>query len=239
MTFTGIFDLTSDLQMNTAIVVAAGSGNRFDPNTPKQFVEILGKPLIIHTLENFEACESVSQVILVLPQDEIADFKDLIAKFGLKKISSVVAGGASRAESVLKGLNAVDPATDVVAVHDGVRPLVSTDEIAAVIEKAKEMGAACLVAVVTDTIKQVKDGRITGTVDRKNLRRAMTPQAFRYSILKQALEFADLSSSVTDECMLVERQGHEIAYVEGSLRNIKVTHPEDRVLAEALLRHMQ
>jgi 2-C-methyl-D-erythritol 4-phosphate cytidylyltransferase len=139
----------------------------------------------------------------------------------------------------LNGLNAVDPGTDVVAVHDGVRPLVSTDEIAAVIERAQEVGAACLVAVVTDTIKQVEKGRITGTVDRKNLRRAMTPQAFRYSILKQALESADLSSSFTDECMLVERLGHEIAYVEGSLRNMKVTHPEDRILAEALMRLSQ
>lgn len=222
--------------MNTAIVVAAGSGNRFDPKTPKQFVEILGKPLIIHTLEKFEACGSVSQVVLVLPRDEIADFKDLIAKFELRKISGVVAGGASRAESVMNGLNAVDPATDVVAVHDGVRPLVSTDEIAAVIERAREVGAACLVAVVTDTIKQVAEDRITGTLDRTKLRRAMTPQAFRYSILKQALEFADLSSSVTDECMLVEGLGQEIAYVEGSLRNIKVTHPEDRILAEALMR---
>lgn len=225
--------------MNKAIIVAAGSGNRFDRNIPKQFVKILGKPLIIHTLEKFEACESVSQVVLVLPQDEIADFENLIAKFGLKKISSVVAGGSSRAESVMNGLNAVDPATDVVAVHDGVRPLVSADEIAAVIEKAREIGAACLVSVVTDTIKQVESGRITGTLDRTKLRRAMTPQAFRYSILKQALEQADLGSEITDECMLVERLGHEIAYVEGSPRNIKITHSEDRILAEALLRQPQ
>jgi len=225
--------------MNTAIIVAAGSGNRFDPNTPKQFVEILGKPIIIHTLEKFEACRSVSQVVLVLPPDEILDFKNQIEKFGLRKISNVVAGGSSRVESVLNGLNAVDPATDVVAVHDGVRPLVSTDDIAAVIEKAHEGGAACLVAFVTDTIKQVDKGRIIGTLDRKKLRRAVTPQAFRYSILKQAFELADLSSEITDECMLVERLGQEIAYVEGSLRNIKVTHPEDRILAEALLRQSQ
>lgn len=222
--------------MNTAIIVAAGSGNRFNSKTPKQFAEILGKPVIIHTLEQFEACEAVSQVVLVLPASEIADFESLIDKFGLKKIKNVVAGGLSRAESVLNGLNAADPTTDIVSVHDGVRPLVSIDEITATIEKAQETGAACLVAVVTDTIKQISDGKITGTLDRTKLRRAMTPQAFRYDILRQALDQGDLDDDVTDECMLVEKLGYPIAYVDGSSRNIKITHAEDRILAEALLR---
>ncbi len=221
--------------MNTAIIVAAGSGNRFNSKTPKQFAEILGKPTVIHTLEKFEACEAISQVVLVLPSNEISVYENLIEKFGLKKIKSIIAGGASRAESVLKGLNAADPETDIVAVHDGVRPLVSIEEISATVEKAQETGAACLVTLVTDTIKQVEAGKITGTLDRTKLRRAMTPQAFRYELLRQALTQANLDDGVTDECMLVERLGHEIAYVEGSARNIKITHPEDRILAEALL----
>lgn len=225
--------------MNTAIIVAAGSGNRFNSKTPKQFAEILGKPVIIHTLEKFEACEAVFQVVLVLPASEIADFESLIDKFGLKKIKNVVAGGLSRAESVLNGLNAADPTTDIVSVHDGVRPLVSIDEITATIEKAQETGAACLVAVVTDTIKQISDGKIAGTLDRTKLRRAMTPQAFRYDILRQALDQVDLDDDITDECMLVEKLGYPIAYVDGSSRNIKITHPEDRILAEALLRTAQ
>lgn len=225
--------------MNTAIVVAAGSGNRFNSQTPKQFAEILGKPVIIHTLEKFEACESVSQIILVLPLDEISDFQSVIKDFNLKKIKTIVAGGTSRAASVLKGLNAIDPSTEIVAVHDGVRPLVSIAEIAATIQKAKETGAACLVAEVTDTIKQISDGKITATLDRTTLRRAMTPQAFRYKILRQAFDQVDLYDEVTDECMLVEKLGQEIAYVEGSASNIKITHPEDRILADALLRESQ
>ena len=225
--------------MNTAIIVAAGSGNRFNSKTPKQFAEILGKPIIIHTLEKFEACEAVSQVVLVLPASEIADFENEVEKFGLKKIKSIVAGGASRAESVRNVLDAADPATDIVAVHDGVRPLISIDEIAATIEKAHETGAACLVAVVTDTIKQVAGNKITGTLDRTKLRRAMTPQAFRYDILRRALDQGDLDDDVTDECMLVEKLGHPIAYVDGSSRNIKITHPEDRILLETLLRAAQ
>lgn len=225
--------------MNTAIVVAAGSGNRFNSQTPKQFAEILGKPVIIHTLEKFEACESVSQIILVLPLDEISDFQSVIKDFNLKKIKTIVAGGTSRAASVLKGLNAIDPSTEIVAVHDGVRPLVSIAEIAATIQKAKETGAACLVAEVTDTIKQISDGKITATLDRTTLRRAMTPQAFRYKILRQAFDQVDLYDEVTDECMLVEKLGQEIAYVEGSASNIKITHPEDRILADALLRDSQ
>lgn len=225
--------------MNTAIIVAAGSGNRFNSKAPKQFAEILGKPIIIHTLEKFEACEAVSQVVLVLPPREIADFENEVEKFGLKKIKSIVAGGASRAESVRNGLDAADPATDIVAVHDGVRPLISIDEIAATIEKANETGAACLVAVVTDTIKQVAGNKITGTLDRTKLRRAMTPQAFRYDILRQALDQGDLDDDVTDECMLVEKLGHPIAYVDGSSRNIKITHPEDSILLETLLRAAQ
>lgn len=225
--------------MNTAIIVAAGSGNRFNSKTPKQFAEILGKPIIIHTLEKFEACEAVSKIVLVLPASEIADFESEVEKFGLKKIKSIVTGGASRAESVRIGLDAADPTTDIVAVHDGVRPLVSIDEIAATIEKAQETGAACLVAVVTDTIKQVSGGKIAGTLDRTKLRRAMTPQAFRYDILRQALDQGDLDGDVTDECMLVEKLGYPIAYIDGSSRNIKITHPEDRVLAEVLLRAAQ
>lgn len=225
--------------MNTAIVVAAGSGNRFDSKTPKQFAEILGKPVIIHTLEKFEACEAVSQVVLVLPSGEIQGFESRAGKFGLKKIISIIAGGANRAESVLNGLIAACPTTDIVAVHDGVRPLVSIDEITATIEKAQETGAACLVAIVTDTIKQVDGGKITATLDRTKLRRAMTPQAFRYDLLRQAFDKGSFGEDVTDECMLVERLGHEIAYVEGSPRNIKITHPEDRILAEELLRQTQ
>jgi 2-C-methyl-D-erythritol 4-phosphate cytidylyltransferase len=223
--------------MNTAIIVAAGSGKRFGGKTPKQFLEILGKPLIIHTFQRFEACPEIDEIILVLPSTETAKFLQIAGKYNLKKLSKVVPGGNTRAESVRKGLSAVRAATaDIVAVHDGARPLVSIEEISETVEKAKETGAACLVSAVTDTIKEIENGEISRTIDRSTLRRALTPQCFRYEILRRAFENADLSEAATDECFLVEKLDQKIAIVEGSTRNIKITHREDLILAESLLK---
>ncbi|HEX8248562.1 MAG TPA: 2-C-methyl-D-erythritol 4-phosphate cytidylyltransferase [Pyrinomonadaceae bacterium] len=224
--------------MNSAIIVAAGSGTRFGGKTPKQFLEILGRPLIIHTLQRFEACPEIDEIILVLPSsDETAKFLQIAGKYGLKKISKVLAGGETRAESVWKGLNAIRRATaEIVAVHDGARPLVSIEEISETVKKAKETGAACLVSGVTDTIKEIENGKIKRTIDRRALRRALTPQCFRREILQRAFENADLTEAATDECFLVEKLGYEISIVEGSARNIKITHPEDLILAESLLK---
>ena len=213
----------------TAIIVAAGSGSRFNSDTPKQFLEINGKPVIVHTIERFQTAPSVDSIILVLAADQAARFD----VSGFSKVSEVVEGGVTRAESVRKGLEAAD--ADIVAVHDGARPLVTVDEIERTIAKAGEMGAACLVAPVTDTIKSVRGGEIADTLDRTKLRRALTPQAFKADVLRKAFECVDLTESVTDECYLVEKLGHPIAIVEGSPRNIKITHPEDLILAEALL----
>ena len=223
--------------MNTAIIVAAGSGTRFGSPVPKQFLEIGGKPLLIHTLERFEFCPAVDEIVLVLSAAEIENFQSAIGKFNLKKISKIVSGGETRAASVLKGLNSIDgDKAKIVAVHDGARPLVTTAEITKTIKKARETGAACLVAAVTDTIKEVADEKIVGTIDRTKLRRALTPQCFRYEILKRAFTAEnEIGETVTDECFLVEKLGYKIAAVEGSAKNIKVTTPEDFVLAETLL----
>ncbi len=222
--------------MNTAIIVAAGSGTRFGAEKPKQFLEILGKPLIIYTLERFESCPAIDEILLVLPAVEIENFQKTVEKYNLKKLVKTVAGGKSRAESVFNGLNSIDSKqTEIVAVHDGARPFASIEEITRTIEKAKETGAACLVADVTDTIKEVRDGKIVGTIDRKQLRRALTPQAFRFDILQRAFAQSDLSETATDECFLVEKLGYEISFVEGSAKNIKITAPEDFTLAEILL----
>jgi len=222
--------------MNIAIIVAAGSGTRFGAERAKQFLEIFGKPLIIYTLERFESCPTIDEIILVLPAVEIENFQKTVDKYNLKKLVKIVAGGKSRAESVFNGLDSIDSKrTEIVAVHDGARPLVSSEEISRTIEKARETGAACLVAAVTDTIKEVRDGRISNTIDRKQLRRALTPQAFRYEILKRAFETADLSEAITDECSLVEKLGYEVLVVEGSAQNIKITTREDFALAEVFL----
>lgn len=172
----------------------------------------------------------------MLSADDINDFTSKSDSAGISKLKKIVVGGPSRAESVRNGFDVVGVESEIVAVHDGARPMVSPDEITRTIEMAANVGAACLVAPVTDTIKTIRDDRITGTVDRSLLRRALTPQAFRYDILREALLNKDLDESVTDECSLVEKRGVEIAFVEGSARNIKITHPDDLMMAELFLR---
>lgn len=225
--------------MNFAIIVAAGIGSRFGAAQPKQFLEILGKPLIVHTLEVFERCPAIDRIILVLPASHVEDFRRAAAKYNLKKIIDTVAGGNNRAESVRNGLNAVKAAAhDIVAVHDGARPLVTVAEIAGTIEKAAKTGAACLTAPLTDTIKQIRDGKILRTINRADLRRALTPQAFRFEILERAFAENDIAAA-TDESSLVERLGVEVATVEGGAQNIKITTPEDWFAAEMFLRRMK
>lgn len=221
--------------MNTAIIAAAGSGKRFGTERPKQFAELLGRPIIEHTLSRFEACPDISSIVLVLPGEEIGNFQAVSAG-RFTKIFTIVAGGKTRAESVSNGLAALDPGTEIVAVHDGARPLVSPAEISATILRAKETGAACLVAAVTDTIKEVSGELIVRTVDRDALRKALTPQAFRVDILTRAIAACGAGAEITDECSMVEKIGIPIAFVEGNARNIKITHPEDILFAEAALK---
>ena len=222
--------------MNTAIIVAAGQGKRFGSKKPKQFLEIHGKPLIIHTLQKFDDCPAIDEIILVLSFDKIETFNQTIAKFNIKKLTKIVAGGKSRAESVLNGLKSIDNQVEIVAVHDGARPLVSVEEISQTVKRAKETGAACLVARVTDTIKEVKDEKIVKTIDRSKLRRALTPQCFRYEILKRVFAENVINETITDECSLAEKLGIEISIVEGSTQNIKITTPEDLIFARDLLK---
>jgi len=161
----------------------------------------------------------------------------MAGKMGLRKVARVVPGGATRAESVKRGLMAIRSATaEIVAVHDGVRPFVTVDEINSVVAAAHADGAAILVAPVTDTIKQVNDRTVVQTLDRDVLRRALTPQCFRYELLREAYQRADVSDpSLTDESALVEQLGYRVSIVEGSARNIKITTADDLVVAEALL----
>src|SRR5262249_43629367 len=135
----------------TAIIVAAGSGSRFNSESPKQFLEIHGKPVVVHVLERFASAASIDSIVLVLSAERLEAFD----KTPFAKLVSVVSGGETRARSVLNGLNAVPDDAEIVAVHDGARPLVSVDEIDRTVVKARETGAACLVGRVTDTIKSV------------------------------------------------------------------------------------
>jgi len=225
--------------MNVAIVVAGGKGVRFGGNRPKQFLELDGAPVIVQTLRQFERCREIENVVVVLPANETAGFQSLVKEFGLQKVSRVVAGGTTRAQSVQCGLAAIDRA-GIVAVHDGVRPLVTPDEIDRVVAAARANGAAILVAAVGDTVKEIDNNSVKQTILRHTLRRALTPQCFRLDILKRAYDdLAELESSgieVTDDSFLVERLGVEVLAIEGSPRNIKITNQEDLVFAESLLK---
>ena len=224
--------------MNTAIIDAAGRGSRMASDRPKQFLQLAGSPIILHTLKPFEECDSIHEMIVVLPAEESAGFLSMVGKFDLRKLVKVVPGGRTRADSVKRGLMAVRSATaDIVAVHDGVRPFVTVEEIEQTVAAATKTGAAILVAPVVDTIKEVNDETVVRTLERKRLRHALTPQCFRYDILRRAYDNVDVNDpSLTDESFLVEKLGEPIAIVEGNVRNLKITTKSDLRLAEAYLK---
>ena len=219
-----------------AIVAAAGIGTRMQTDRAKQMIEVAGIPVLIHTLRRFEACDLIDQVVLVAQPDLITEVLGLISRFGIRKVKRVVAGGAERQDSVYRGLQVVSPdETDVVVIHDAVRPFVTPELIRAVIERAQSAGAAILALPATDTIKQVRSARIVRTLDRRNICHAQTPQAFRYPLIKEAYDRArDDGFTATDDSQLVERLRQRVSVVEGSPINIKITRPWDLRLAELI-----
>jgi 2-C-methyl-D-erythritol 4-phosphate cytidylyltransferase len=226
--------------MNVAIIVAAGRGERAGAGRAKQFRDLAGAPVLVHTLRRFDACETIDQTVAVVPAEEIEQFEATARAHALGKLARVVAGGATRTDSVRRGLAASDAAARVVAVHDGVRPLVKPSEIDAVVRAAEESGAAILVAPVVDTIKEVIEGVITQTFARARLRRALTPQCFRRDLLVRACERALAENAdATDDSVLVERLGATVVAVEGDPRNIKLTRAEDFAVAEILLQRSE
>jgi 2-C-methyl-D-erythritol 4-phosphate cytidylyltransferase len=226
--------------MNVAVIVAAGRGTRAGGEGLKQFRALAGVPLLLHTLRRFEECAAVDEIVVVAPVAETNSHLSA-SPFKLKKFARVVEGGATRTESVWRGLQTLNDArTRVVAVHDGVRPFVTPAEIERTIRAAGETGAAVLCAPVTDTIKVIEGERIARTLPREDLRRALTPQCFRYELLRRAFERARAEGiEATDDSALVELYGGApVALVEGDARNIKITRPEDFALAEILLKEI-
>lgn len=235
--------------MNVAIIAAGGAGLRAGGGRAKQFREISGTPIIIHTLRRFEECARVGRVVVVAPAGAVEEARSLAAGHGLGKVMSVVAGGASRLESVWRGLGAAGSGpAGVVAVHDAVRPFVTPGEIDRVVEEAERTGAAILAAPAVDTIKEAEgpgaEGggaeearpRVGRTLERARLWHAQTPQCFRRGLLVEAYERA-LADGVeaTDDSALVERLGHAVTIVEGGAHNIKITTPQDFALAEMIV----
>ncbi len=168
-----------------AIIPAAGQGVRMG-SAKKQFMKLDGTPILVHTLRKFAACEGVTEIFLATPPEDTAEMKDTLAQQHLGKRVTVVAGGSRRQDSVENCLNTVPADTELVAVHDAVRPFVSPDLIAAVIEEAARTGASILGVLTVDTVKQVDRNRIIGTIPRERIILAQTPQVFRYDVLKRA-----------------------------------------------------
>src|SRR5258705_7648711 len=224
--------------MNVAIIAAAGTGSRMAGDRPKQFLQLGGTPIIFHTLKQFEQCDGIQEIIVVLPAEDSAGFLSLAGKYELRKLSRVVPGGATRAESVWRGLLAIRAATaEIIAVHDGVRPFVTAEEIDRTVAAARSHGAAILVAPAIDTIKEVNGGEVVRTLERRQLCHALTPQCFRYELLRRAYEQADVQDpAITDDSSLVEQLGEPVTIVEGSSRNIKITTVEDLSIAESFLK---
>lgn len=225
--------------MNVAIIAAAGRGSRMVSDRPKQFLQLAGTPLIFRTLKAFEQCESIQEIIVVLPADESAEFLAAAGKRGLRKLSRVVPGGSTRAESVKRGLLAIREATaEIVTVHDGVRPFVTPEEISRTVMAAETHGAAILAVPATDTIKQVEAGSVVRTLARRELFHALTPQSFQYQTLRRAYDHADVGDpALTDDSALVEQLGERVVIVEGSRWNVKITTPRDLIIAEAFLKY--
>jgi 2-C-methyl-D-erythritol 4-phosphate cytidylyltransferase len=218
--------------------MAAASGVRVVPAASKQFTELDGVPILIHTLRKFAASPQVSEIYLALRPPEAAAFQARLAEEKLGKPVRVVEGGEHRQESVANALAAVKAAADdIVLVHDAVRPFVDQEIIASVIDAAARHGAAIAGVPAVDTIKQVErtaEGAvIRATIPRAQIVMAQTPQGFRYEVLKRAFAEATADGFTgTDEASLVERSGHEVVVVMGSVRNIKITTPWDLELAE-------
>jgi len=226
----------------SAIIVAAGNGIRMNASKRKQYLLLGHVPIIIRTVRLFSACPAVAAIFLVVPPSDTDYCRELVIRSpDLGKTCHVISGGESRQASVYQGLLAVEKAGIVsgfVVIHDGVRPLVKPSRIESCIATARKTGACILAEPVHDTLKQIVQGTtlIAGTLPRKDLWYAQTPQAFRYEIIRDAHERA-LKDHVsgTDDAMLVERMGIPVSVVPGSRQNIKITTPEDLALAEALL----
>ncbi|WP_207434013.1 2-C-methyl-D-erythritol 4-phosphate cytidylyltransferase [Sabulibacter ruber] len=219
---------------NYAIIVAGGSGSRMQASMPKQFLPIAGEPVLMHTLRRFHAFDPEMPLVLVLPQAEISTWQALCAQHHFTLAHRVVTGGSTRFQSVKNGLEALGTEEDgVVAVHDGVRPFIDNAILQAAYAAAAENGAAIVAVSLKESIRRVR-GASSKAVDRTAYKLVQTPQCFRLPLLRRAYAQPEIPL-FTDDASVVERFGHKIKLVEGNYRNIKLTTPEDLVLAEAFL----
>jgi 2-C-methyl-D-erythritol 4-phosphate cytidylyltransferase len=225
--------------MAIALIVAGGQGLRMQMTVRKQYLDLRGRPVLHHTLRVFDESPVIDRIVLAVPSSDLEFcLRTLVPDAGLVREVRVIEGGAERQQSVYNGLCAMeaDP-EDIVVIHDGVRPFVEPGHIEDCVRCARENGAAILAVPVSDTIKRADaDGNIAQTIDRHGLWAAQTPQAFRYHLIRTAHDDAARRGlSATDDAALLEMKGLRVTLVPGSRNNIKITTPEDLLLAEALM----
>ena len=217
----------------TALIVAGGNGSRMESDLPKQFILLAGKPILMHTIEAFDQC-NVSDIIVVLPLNQIDFWKELCTQFSFNLAHEIIAGGASRFESVQNGLVRCNE-EDLVAIHDGVRPFITAEIINNSFDTAAQKGNAVAAVRLKDSIRKV-DLLGNKNVNRDAYFLIQTPQTFKCNIIKEAYQAQD-HINFTDDASVLEASGHAINLIPGDYKNIKITTPEDLLVAEAFYKH--
>jgi len=219
----------------SAVIAAAGLSVRCE-GEDKLFYSVNDKPVLAYTLEAFEKCSLINEIVIVAHKDRTERIGQLCVEYGFNKVSKIMHGGATRLESVINGVYAVSKKSNLIAVHDGARPCIDVETIEKTINKAATHNAAAPSVPVASTLKRGKDGVISETVDREGLYEIQTPQIFKAEVIKAALTNASKKQiEVTDDCMAVEILGLPVYMVEGKRRNIKITDNQDFNIVEALL----
>ncbi|WP_420582987.1 2-C-methyl-D-erythritol 4-phosphate cytidylyltransferase [Reichenbachiella sp.] len=218
---------------NYAVIVAGGSGSRMQSNQPKQFLELDGKPILMHTLEAFANGELDMHIILVLPADHIDTWQKLVSLLQFNIPHQITLGGETRFNSVENGLKEIK-GKGIVAIHDGARPLVTSGVIRRTVDQAKQSGNGIAAVQVKDSIRQMKNGQSLA-VDRSQFFSVQTPQTFDVDLIKRAFEQSQ-SNQFTDDASVAEAFGEKVELVEGSYDNLKITTPEDLIIAESILK---
>lgn len=219
----------------TAVIVAAGNASRMN-GVDKIMAPLSGRPVISYTLEAFERCGRVQDVIVVTRSDLMVPIGDICRSFGFQKVRQIVAGGEDRTRSVLNGLKAAGPKAELIAIHDGARPFVTQKILEETIALAEKTSAAAPAVPVSDTIKTAENGIVTGTPDRSRLFAVQTPQVFDADLIRGALHFCcEQGAALTDDCSAVERLGKKVALSVGDVQNMKITTQFDLLMGEMII----
>ncbi|MFZ1682990.1 MAG: 2-C-methyl-D-erythritol 4-phosphate cytidylyltransferase [Candidatus Zixiibacteriota bacterium] len=220
-----------------ALIVAAGSSNRYGGVVPKQFRQLAGKPVLSWAISRFQEAETIDKIVVVVSEENLLYANQMVVDpYNFTKVEKLVIGGDTRRESVFKGLKSLPVSTTHVAIHDGARPLTQPEDIDRTVLLAQKERAAMLATKATDSVKRVRDGYIIGSLERDSLYLAQTPQVFQYDLIMEAHAKAPADAVITDDSSVVELLGFKVRVVEPTKPNLKITVKEDMLLAEALLK---